>query len=90
MQKFLNFFLLFKFNFQLHRFVSLIGLNNGDHNVIVNHEHGHYKAILAQRSLAIPLFHQGRRQYRNLTGTLYEENPYFHPEPYGYLFSDDV
>ncbi len=56
----------------------------------MHHEHGHYKALLAQRSISIPILQQGRRQYRQLTNTLYEENPYFHPEPYGYLFSDDV
>jgi hypothetical protein len=43
------------------------------------------------RSLAIPLIHQSRRVHRGgLSGVPQEENPYFHPEPYGYLFHDDV
>ena len=68
----------------------MIGLNNGENNTKEIHEHGHYKALFAQRSISIPLLHQGRRQYRQLTNTLYEDNPYFHSEPYGYLMSDDV
>lgn len=74
----------------MQKYVSLIGLNEGDSSVREVHIHGHHKAILAQPSIAIPLIHQGRRQYRGLTNVLNEENPYYHPEPYGYLFHDDV
>ena len=71
--------------------MNLIGLNSGDSNKHDIHIHGHHKALFAQRSLTIPLIHQSRRPFRNaMSGVPQEENPYLHPEPYGYLFHDDV
>jgi hypothetical protein len=38
----------------------------------------------------MPFVSRQRRRFKTLSNISYEENPYFHPEPYGYLFADDV
>lgn len=48
------------------------------------------KAYNSITPIAIPLLTRNRRNYRRLENVPNEENPYFHPEPYGYLVHDDV
>ena len=40
--------------------------------------------------IAFPLLTRNRRNFKTLQNVSNEENPYFHSEPYGYLFADDV
>jgi hypothetical protein len=48
------------------------------------------KAMNEITPISIPLITRSRVYFKDLADVSYEENPYFHPEPYGYLISDDV
>ena len=58
------------------------------------HEHyhieGEHKAFGAISPIPVLFATRQRRRFKTLSNISYEENPYFHPEPYGYLVSDDV
>lgn len=72
-----------------HRFVSLTGLPSDNNQINVTIE-GDCKAQNAITPIAIPILTASRKRYRRLANVPDEENPYYHPEPYGYLVSDDV
>jgi hypothetical protein len=74
---------------QNKKYISLTGILNSNKNFIRIYE-GEAKARNAITPIAIPLFTRSRHNYRDLANVSLEENTYFHPEPYGYLVSDDV
>ncbi len=51
---------------------------------------GNAKAKAAITPISIPFITRNRVFHQDLANVSYEENPYFHPEPYGYLINDDV
>lgn len=61
-----------------------------DNTKIRLHYEGEWKAHNAITPIAIPFFTQSRKKFKRLANVPDEDNPYFHSEPYGYLFSDDV
>jgi hypothetical protein len=54
------------------------------------HTEGDMKAHNAVTPIAIPFITRHRKRFRTLGNVSYEDNPYFHSEPYGYLIADDV
>ncbi len=67
----------------------MIGVpNNNRHVHIIAEEIG--KANKQITPITVPLITRSRVYFKDLSDVPYEENPYFHPEPYGYLVSDDV
>lgn len=73
----------------MHKFVSLVGLPADDKKVNITIE-GSQKAYNSMTPFAIPFVTKNRKTTNMLKNVRDEENPYLHPEPYGYLISDDV
>jgi ABC-type Zn2+ transport system substrate-binding protein/surface adhesin len=76
-------------NSQMKRYISLTGTlhNNREVHKVIE---GDMKARNSVTPIPIPLISRNRVFYKDLANVSYEENTYFHPEPYGYLISDDV
>jgi hypothetical protein len=73
----------------LAKMISLIGVPRPEKTVLNVYE-GEAKAKSQITPLSIPLITRNRVFHNDLANVSYEENPYFHPEPYGYLIVDDV
>jgi hypothetical protein len=71
------------------KYISLMGIPH-EHKVQFKVFEGELKAQNQITSISIPLITRSRIYFKDLSNVTYEENPYFHPEPYGYLTSDDV
>lgn len=70
------------------KMISLIGVPHVEK--VVNHTiEGQAKARSQITPIAIPFITRNRVWHNDLANVTYEENPYFHPEPYGYLIIDD-
>jgi|LauGreDrversion4_2_1035121.scaffolds.fasta_scaffold262551_1 ABC-type Zn2+ transport system substrate-binding protein/surface adhesin len=76
-------------NSKTAKLVSLIGLPSNDKYKELLIE-GDNKAANAITPIPIPFITKNRVFHQDLANVTKEENPYFHPEPYGYLVSDDV
>ena len=76
-------------NSNLSPFISLTGVpsNMRQVNTIIE---GEAKAKGAITPISIPFITKNRVFHNDLANVSYEDNPYFHPEPYGYLITDDV
>jgi hypothetical protein len=73
----------------MSKFVALIGTNQ-KHKEIKKTFESNSKAVDEITPISIPLITRSRVYFKDLAGVKYEDNTYFHPEPYGYLISDDV
>jgi hypothetical protein len=70
-------------------YISLIGIPPKEHNS--HHAFSNErKAYFDTTPIYIPLITRNRQKFRDMQSVQYEDNPYFHSEPYGYLTSDDV
>jgi len=72
-----------------HRFISILGLQMSHHEEILQIK-GNNKAANAVTPIPVPLLTSKKREFKNLAGTPDEENNYFHSEPYGYAFGNNV
>ncbi len=71
------------------RYISLTGTYTQNDNISGTIE-GTTKARGAITPIYIPLVTRSRVYFKDFANVSYEENPYFHPEPYGYYITDDV
>lgn len=76
-------------NAEISKFISMTGAISPFQKEHIVSE-GQMKARNAVTPIPIPVITRNKVFYRDLANVPYEENPYFHPEPYGYLVSDDV
>jgi hypothetical protein len=75
---------------QMQKLVSLTGLNSTENAAKPYVIHGYCKARKEITPIGIPLITRSRVYFNDLADVSLEDNNYFHPEPYGYLISDDV
>jgi hypothetical protein len=54
------------------------------------HHEGEMKAHNAVTPIGVLFISRYRKRFKSLGNVSYEDNPYFHPEPYGYVICDDV
>lgn len=78
-----------KVNAEEKPFVSLTGIKSVQEKV-TGAIGGGMRARNATTPIGIPLITSSKIYHRDLADVFNEDNPYFHPEPYGYLVSDDV
>lgn len=70
------------------KMISLVGVPHVE-KVVNQTIEGQAKARSQITPIAIPFITRNRIWHNDLANVTYEENPYFHPEPYGYLIIDD-
>jgi hypothetical protein len=70
------------------KMISLVGVPHLE-KVVSHSIEGQAKAKSQITPIAIPFITRNRVWHNDLANVTYDENPYFHPEPYGYLMVDD-